>query len=559
MKKLFFLFGFLAFSTLITAQNSSSAVTKSHYINITKDPPKPPYLEISNLRFIDADGNRKIDATEKTMLYFDLKNSGMGPGLNLVATVKEMNNVDYLIFDQSKNIGMLAAGETRQIQIPVTSGLDLPAGKALFRIKVTEANGFDSDPVEIEVETAAFKSPLVKVVDYKVTSANSSTLQRRKPFDVQILVQNIGEGVAKNVTVALTIPENMFCLSSNENQMIGNLNPGEEHLIDYSLVTTAKYNATTIPLNIALSESFGKYAENKAITLTINQGVSSEKLVVQGKAEQKKNIAIGSLTSKVDKNIPYNAVKNPNLIALIIGNEDYSRTLNSEINVEYAKNDAETFRKYALNTLGVKKENLYFMTDATAGQMQRQIDLVAAILKKMGHKGELIFYYAGHGFPDEVTKVPYLIPVDVDATNLSSAIKLSEVYQKLGNAGAARVTLFLDACFSGGGRNQGLLAARGVAIKPKAETIPGNMVVFSAASGEQSALPYHAQQHGMFTYFLLDKLQQTKGNVTYDVLANYLKNKVGLESLRINGKPQDPEVNVSYRVKDEWKNWKMVK
>jgi uncharacterized caspase-like protein len=241
----------------------------------------------------------------------------------------------------------------------------------------------------------------------------------------------------------------------------------------------------------------------------------------------------------------------------VIGNEDYSRNLNAEVNVEYAKNDAETFRKYALNVLGVQEKNMHFMLDATAGQMQREMDLVAAIMEKLGGQGELIFYYAGHGFPDEVTKVPYLIPVDVDATNLSAAIKLSDVYRKLGETGAGRITVFLDACFSGGGRNQGLLAARSVAIKPKKENINGNMVVFSASTGEQSALPYNEERHGMFTYFLLDKLQQSGGNVTYGELANYLKKQVGLESLMVNGKPQDPEVNVSYKVADEWKNWKM--
>ena len=35
-------------------------------------------------------------------------------------------------------------------------------------------------------------------------------------------------------------------------------------------------------------------------------------------------------------------------------------------------------------------------------------------MEKLGPDGELIFYYAGHGFPDEQTKEPYLIPVDVN-------------------------------------------------------------------------------------------------------------------------------------------------
>ena len=558
MKKLLSLsFLLLPFIALV-AQNTSSAVSSSKYVNITKDPPKPPYLEIKNLRFVDTDGNMQIDAAKKSMIVFDLSNTGMGPGLNLNLVVQEQNHIPYLDFNSKQNIGSLGVGKTRQIQIPISTGMDLPDGKALFKIVVSEANGFDSDPVEIELQTNKFKAPDVKVVDYKVTSQNSSTLQKRKPFNVQVLVQNVGEGTADNVSAGLSIPDNLFCLSANKNQMIGTLQAGDQHLVEYDLVANNKYGSSTIPLKIHLSEKHGRFAQDKTISLKLNQGVSTEKLVVHGKTEPKKDITVASLTSKVDKNIPYNNTKNPNLIALIIGNEDYSNTLNSEINVSYAKNDAEVFKEYALNTLGVQKNNMHFMVNATSGQMQREIDLVTAILKQMGSNGELIFYYAGHGFPDEVTKTPYLIPVDVDATNLTAAIRLEDVYKKFGSTHAKRITVFLDACFSGGGRNQGLLAARGVSIKPKKENIMGNMVVFAASSGTQSSLAYNAQMHGMFTYFLLDKIQQTQGHVTYGELADYLKQKVGLESLRINGKPQDPEVNVSYKVMQEWKNWKLI-
>jgi len=166
------------------------------------------------------------------------------------------------------------------------------------------------------------------------------------------------------------------------------------------------------------------------------------------------------------------------------------------------------FLEYAVKTLGVVEENVYFNTDATLGTMNREIDRVCELIKRMGPETELIFYYAGHGFPDEQNHTPYLIPVDVNTTNLTSAIPLKEVYKKLGETGAKKITVVLDACFSGGGRNQGLLAARGIRIKPKEEELMGNMVVFSASTGEQTALPYHDEKHGMFTYFLLKKLNR---------------------------------------------------
>jgi len=290
----------------------------------------------------------------------------------------------------------------------------------------------------------------------------------------------------------------------------------------------------------------------------MNQQVSSEKLVVTGITESQKEIEIGSLSSAVDKNIPFNSMRNPDRIALIIGNENYSEALNAEVNVQYARNDAEVFRQYALRTLGVEEDNLYFLTDATAGEMRRNIDLVAKLIEKMGSSAELVFYYAGHGYPDETTRVPYLIPVDVDATNLSAAIKLSDVYEKFGNTDASRITIFLDACFSGGGRTQGLLVARAVKIKPKSEMVKGNMVVFSASTGEQSSLAYDKEMHGMFTYFLLKKLQESKGDINYNDLAAYIEKNVSLESLKVNEKEQDPEVTISPAVQDSWGSWNFL-
>ncbi|PIX32524.1 MAG: caspase, partial [Bacteroidetes bacterium CG_4_8_14_3_um_filter_31_14] len=132
---------------------------------------------------------------------------------------------------------------------------------------------------------------------------------------------------------------------------------------------------------------------------------------------------------------------------------------------------------------------------------------------------ELIFYYSGHGLPDEQTKESYLMPVDISGTNIAQAIKLTDVYNKLNENPAKKVSVFLDACFSGGARNQGLIAMKGVKINPEEVLITGNMVVFSSSSGDESSGVYREQQHGFFTYFLLKKLQESKGNISYKELS----------------------------------------
>ena len=264
-----------------------------------------------------------------------------------------------------------------------------------------------------------------------------------------------------------------------------------------------------------------------------------------------------SLGSKVDVNFPSNP-KVENRYALIIGNEDYTSYqsgLSTEQNVDFAENDAKTFKQYALKTLGVKVENLYYLKNATAGQMKQKITLVSKIMNQVGSDAELIFYYAGHGYPDELTKVPYLIPVDISASDLSSAINLSDLYKTFSESKAKKITVFLDACFSGGARSQGLVASRGIKISPKEDNLNGNLVVFSASSDKQSSLPYNEQAHGMFTYFLLDKLQSSRGKCTYSELFNYVNQKVSLNALKINEKEQNPKVNTSQNVNEDWGSW----
>ena len=47
-------------------------------------------------------------------------------------------------------------------------------------------------------------------------------------------------------------------------------------------------------------------------------------------------------------------------------------------------------------------------------------------------------------------------------------------------------------------------------------------------------LPYHNEAHGIFTYFLLKKFQETKGNVSLGDLSEYLEKEVTIQSLKVN-------------------------
>ncbi len=298
------------------------------------------------------------------------------------------------------------------------------------------------------------------------------------------------------------------------------------------------------------------YSYNKLIEANLN--IDIYKKIEPGNNKNAKDYTY-IRNADVDNNIPETAKLNENRFALIIGNEDYSSQqtdLTTEANVPFARDDASAFNEYAIKVLGIPQENITFMLDATSGKMKQALDKMNKLAKNSMGNAELFFYYAGHGLPDEVSKEPYLIPVDISGNNVADGIKLEYVYQKLTEYPSKNVTVFLDACFSGGARNQGLIAARGVKVKPKENMVKGKLVVFTASTGEQSSLSYKDKSHGLFTYFLLLKLQESQGEVTYKELSDYLSLKVGLKSVMLNNKEQNPQVNVSPEIQNQWQNWK---
>jgi uncharacterized caspase-like protein len=187
--------------------------------------------------------------------------------------------------------------------------------------------------------------------------------------------------------------------------------------------------------------------------------------------------------------------------------------------------------------------------------MSQGLAWIKNMAKVEGGNAELVFYYSGHGLPDEKTKEGYLIPVDISGNNVQSGLALKKVTKELNQYPTKKITQFLDACFSGGARNEGLVAMKGIKIKPKQELIVGNMVSFASSSGDESSGVFREKQHGYFTYFLLKKLKQKNGNVSYKEMADYLNYQVKKET-GLSGKIQSPQVIVSKSVSNSWESWR---
>lgn len=112
--------------------------------------------------------------------------------------------------------------------------------------------------------------------------------------------------------------------------------------------------------------------------------------------------------SNIDENIPVSKTSNNKCYAVIIANEKYTR----EQNVPYALNDGKTFSEYCKKTLGIPNDNIHYAENATLNDIKYHLAWLKNQTKLNGDDTKVIFYYAGHGIPNESDRTSYILPID---------------------------------------------------------------------------------------------------------------------------------------------------
>jgi hypothetical protein len=560
MNRYLYVFLFVLISFQLVGQSGRSPVKE---VNISKTPTRigPANLEISDVAFSDQYGNsnRVLDANEEAEISFTLSNRGRGNAHALAADVIPLNPMKGIELLFKKHLGDLFAGHSVRIALPIRGVPFLETGKAELEIRVEEANGFDSNPIRVVFNTQKVKIPEISIADYSFNGVDGETTGLGHPISLTVMLQNKGQGEATDIRAEFKTPDKVFP-AAESSFYLDRLEPNETRSVVFEFFANKKYDGEEIPIEISITDGHDKFQQIHTLNMQL-EGISipTQIVTIAPKVGELVPIEKTSLRSDVDTEIPSTGRVVKNRFALIIGNEDYGKFqtgLQSDQNVLYARNDALVFKEYAVNTLGVLEKHTFTLTDATRGQMSREIERITE-LAKLTPNAEIIFYYAGHGLPDLETFESYLVPVDVAASNLDDAIKLKDLYSKLASSKANKIMVFLDACFSGGGRGEnGLLAARTVKIRPKSDILEGNIVAFTASSGKEVSLPFESQSHGLFTYYLLRKLQETQGNVTLDELGQHLEQEIPKASLLENGLLQRPQVLVSPDLDEKWMSWK---
>ena len=252
---------------------------------------------------------------------------------------------------------------------------------------------------------------------------------------------------------------------------------------------------------------------------------------------------------------------NPKAIAVIIGNKDYKEQ--GVPSVRYALNDAQAVRRYLIESLGYRTENIIYLENAT------QSKFLSVFGNENTHQGRLydyaqpdgtsdIFvYYSGHGAPDIATNGGYFVPIDSDPARVRlNGYSLNLLYRNLQKVPYRYCTVVIDACFSGSSIQGPLIKNISPLMLPKIE-IPrlpeSNSILMTSSTGQQVSCWYPDKEHSLFTYYFLEALQgkaDTDANklLTFSEIKQYINQKVPYMARRLHGREQEPQLegNLNY-------------
>lgn len=261
-----------------------------------------------------------------------------------------------------------------------------------------------------------------------------------------------------------------------------------------------------------------------------------------------------AVLSDVDRGIP--ALKpQPDRarFACILVNETYEKSAN----VLFAGEDGYAFEKYCEKTLGIARERILRSKNNSLHHMRRAVRELAD-KAKVYPDAEVIFFYVGKSVSDRYGN-EYLLPTDCRPEDgVRDGFKLLDLYEELGSLRAKLVTVFLDSRICLKSTQGGSMTGGGKTLIALSDAVPaGNSVVFRSALAEESPQRFAENSHGLFTYFLLKKIKETRGNVAYAELADYLETQVKRTAVERFAEKQTAHATPSEELGDRWATLKI--
>ena len=131
--------------------------------------------------------------------------------------------------------------------------------------------------------------------------------------------------------------------------------------------------------------------------------------------------------------------------AIIISVNQYQDDKITDLNEP--KNDADNLTSILVSKYFFKQEDIIRLVNPTRANI---LDAIEQKRKSLSVDDNLIIFYAGHGYWDEVLKMGYWLPSDARKDSKSNWVSNTELTLYLSAFESNHVLLVTDACFSGG-------------------------------------------------------------------------------------------------------------
>lgn len=519
-----------------------------------------PDLTITNFQFIDENNDGILGVNEKASLSFSIKNSGESKASSVLMIIT-INNLSFrgIVIEKEKELGDYNPGEKKAVNIQIAGKPDLMDGVVDIQIDLWYQNDVLFKTIELELPTKGYFEPNIKTLKYSKTVVADAAFSLSKSGYVEsgeaiishFLIQNIGNEEGSNIGVeVLLLDSKSKRILKKDVFSIGQLLSKESIEIKYPILINNKPESSDLDIHVMISEKNNLYPENYYVKLSLSDSFPANdeiNLVPLVLCENDPNLKPEISGAIISENIPTSFLKSPNRFAIIIGNEDYNSPGYNNKNI-YSENNAALFKEYAIKTLGLKEERVIFLTNATVRQMKTSQELYVKILKRISG-GELVFYYSGKGFIDKETSSVFIPGVDSDFSNISESIDLMGFLNELSNAGSNIIVAFIETDIVNGIEKEEKDNNEFISIKPN--ELPSKLILFNASKPGFPVFKHPETNLGLFTYYLLKKLQDTKGRIRYSDLGEYLQQTVSVESLVKIKKEQDPVILIG----DDAKKW----
>ena len=565
-------------TSLTTLAQSVTTESISFKLEDVTDMFMPPDLRM-DIKFLDDNKNNILEAEENGFIKLKISNKG-GKADNVKVTVVPLDEDSGVKLSQTTFNASLDTGAYWDIDVPMTAELGVPSGLARFHVKVEEMIGHYDINATLELSTFAFQKAKLTIngveisdsgVDVKPYNGNpDNKLQNMDVVKATVLIQNIGDGEAHNITYKVTSKDDnirLLSMSGYTDEIsgtIGDMLVGQARELSFRLSPNAHYvhKNEYVPVYLTVTEDrgFGNIVSSQ-IPIPFDAAAVKPEIVT---VEANKDKLMASLVTKVvsdDERVtsdakfkdimvaPHGQQIYEDAVAVIIGSEDYKDKTIAP--APYSARDAEVMTEYFKHSLCVKNIKRYINEEATVMALNSLFDPEIGSLAASVTPGQtdLFIYYSGHGVPltndDGQTEV-YLIPYDVPKGGIVRfGYSLNKLYWDLAGLNAKSVTVILDACFSGGSRLSEVYGSKSITnqkftIVDLAEMDEPwrnnpNFRVFTSSMGNQTSQANDRTRSGRFTYYLAVGLQgdadaDDNGKITMTELKDFVIEKVNRET-----------------------------